>query len=79
MFYRWNLALFWSIIEANGNGLFCRSHVSNAHILYDEVLVSLQNAALNTKKKNAKVEALFSKEKMTNQATSGQSFNKACG
>ena len=70
MFYRWNLALFWSIIEANGNGLFCRSHVSNAHILYDEVLVSLQNAALNTKKKNAKVEAFSvrkTKDKMTDQ------------
>jgi len=39
--------LSFSIWEATGNGLFFRPHIFHAHVLYREVLVSLQSSALS--------------------------------
>ena len=52
----------WSIWEATGNGLFVKPHIFHAHVLYREVLVSLQSSALSLvtpRKKNTKVEAFL--------------------
>ena len=48
--------------EATGNGLFLTLHNFHAHVLYREVLVSLQSSALSiviSRKKNTKVEAFL--------------------
>ena len=41
------LGHIWSIWEATGNGLFFRPNIFHAHVLYLEVLVSLQSSALS--------------------------------
>ena len=40
------LGPIWSIWEATGNGLFLRPYLFHAHVLYREVLKSLQSSAL---------------------------------
>ena len=41
------LGPIWSIWEATGNSLFFRPHIFHAHVLYREVLVSLQSSVLS--------------------------------
>ena len=47
-----------SIWEETGNGLFFRSYTFHAHVLYREILVSLESSApsLVISRKNTKVE-----------------------
>ena len=66
--------------EATGNDLFLRPYIFHAHALYREILISLRCSSLGLviSRKNNKVEAFFTKKKLTRRRlTSSLSFKFA--
>ena len=69
-----------SIRKATGNGLSLRPYIFHAHALYREILISLRCSSLGLviSRKNNKVEAFFTKKKLTRRRlTSSLSFKFA--